>query len=310
MRAIEYLHAPFQSSAAAAEDDELFGLVSISDALFETPTRIMLGAFPKAMTEETAPIEVWWRFKSPERIGLLAMLQETLEEGLLLRSKIVWTRRGQDALVLLRAGVVEELCISFAPLTWEMVQQSDGYNVRHISALEVQEVDFGTFDLDTHVRSRVSSLPPPGPIQYQIISGEAVPAATRAIAEAALRCVSQELELRELPPLRWIRPMESCIVDPEETFWSRAPCRGLVRLSNGRPVIHLRSELHTVKQIVEVVAHECLHVAQVLRYGMWVSDELEARMEAEATQFGREFPWAHPEFISSVLPREVSYSWP
>lgn len=307
MRApIEYMHAPFHASAGASAEGELYGAASISDALFESPTSIQLGAFLLALGEETDPIEVWWGYKIPEGIGRLTMVLETLEPegGLMVRGKIRRTRRGEDALALLGAGVVEELRIGFAPLAWEMVRQPDGSNVRHITSLQVLRVDVGTFVFHAHERSRAPSSPPLPPSQYVIVSAEAVPPATRAIVMAALRRVSEDLALPELAPLRWVLPMEGVGGDPQETFWSSPSLRGAVRLlgegSDLRPVIHLRADFTMMNHLIEVVAHECRHVDQITRCGLTFDSERRVDAEADAQEFGREFAWRYPELIASL----------
>lgn len=97
---------------------------------------------------DSGKVLLYWRHSEP--IGLV-IRQEDTEEGWQIRGRISETPRGNEAYVLLRDGVVDELSIGFLPVTHREDDKTGNITRTEVEAREVSLVPFGAYGSNAKV---------------------------------------------------------------------------------------------------------------------------------------------------------------
>ena len=124
------------------------GMASIFNGLINAyvPTSIHPGAFKKTLKEGGRGVKLLWQHDSHEPIGIPDKLVET-KEGLALQGRISQTRRGTDALQLMRDGVLDALSIGFDSIKEDLEFDKKGdvvlRNIREVRLWEISAVTWG-----------------------------------------------------------------------------------------------------------------------------------------------------------------------
>jgi HK97 family phage prohead protease len=147
------------------------------------PTIIHPGAFQKTLQENGGRVRILWQHDPDKPIGKPLELREA-PDGLFIKGKISATPQGQEALTLMRDGVVTDMSIGFDPVRFDFDQDEQGrVMTRHIRELALFEVSLVTMGANREARvSAVNSLQAAG-LRCAL---EAALAAARAMEEHSL----------------------------------------------------------------------------------------------------------------------------
>ena len=123
------------------------------------PTIIHPGTFQKTLQENGNRVRVLWQHDVDELIGKPLELRET-EAGLYIKGKVSGTPRGQEALTLMRDGVLTDMSIGFDPIRFDFENDEQGnVKMRHIREVALYEVSLVTMGANAGARiSAVNSL--------------------------------------------------------------------------------------------------------------------------------------------------------
>lgn len=149
---MERLSTLFQITDSNLESGQFEGMASVFGSMVDAycPTVIHPGAFMKTLQERTSRVKVLWQHNPDWPIGLPVILEET-PVGLRMRAQMSKTALGNDAMTLIRDGVVDELSIGFDPIKFDF-EQVNGEEVRNIRELRLWEVSPVTFAADPMAR--------------------------------------------------------------------------------------------------------------------------------------------------------------
>lgn len=137
------------------------GIASVFGGIVDAyiPTIIDKGAFTKTLQEQTRGVKILWQHNPDEPIGVPTDMFES-DRGLVLQAQISTTTRGQDAITLLRDGVIDGLSIGFDAIKQEFIELEDGSTIRHIKEIRLWEVSVVTWGADPNARiTEVNSMP-------------------------------------------------------------------------------------------------------------------------------------------------------
>jgi HK97 family phage prohead protease len=150
---MEFFERHFELHEVKLEQGTFRGIASVFGSRVEAwmPTVILPGAFKKTLAEQAGRIKLLWQHDPSEPIGVPIALQET-QRGLEIIGRISKTQRGEDALILMRDGVVSELSVGFDPLKWTMIKDEDNIEVRQIVELRLWEISVVTFAADSQAK--------------------------------------------------------------------------------------------------------------------------------------------------------------
>lgn len=186
----EHMTAAFALTAGDAvglPENEFDGIASVFGSLVETwtPTVLEPGAFATTLERDRARIRILWQHDTDSPIGLPTLLEET-PQGLHIRGRISKTMQGQEALTLMRDGVVSELSIGFDAVREFTVNDPSGLAepVRHLQEVKLWEISLVTFAADP--MARVAAVHAVVPYQDLPLASEDR-AWDRAAAEARVR---------------------------------------------------------------------------------------------------------------------------
>lgn len=101
-----------------------------------------------ATVPESGKVLLYWRHNEP--IGLLRSYDD-IEEGWEIRGRISETPRGDEAYVLLRDGVVDELSVGFTPVEHREDDKTGAITRTKVIVREVSLVPFGAYGQDAKV---------------------------------------------------------------------------------------------------------------------------------------------------------------
>lgn len=152
IKTMERLSAAFQITDSSLETGQFEGIASVFGSLVYgwVPTIVHPGAFTKTLQERASRVKVLWQHNPDWPIGKPVLLEETAQ-GLRVRAQISKTALGNDAMTLIRDGVVDELSIGFDPIKFDFDQQ-EGQEVRHLRELKLWEFSPVTFAADPMAR--------------------------------------------------------------------------------------------------------------------------------------------------------------
>lgn len=137
------------------------GIASVFGGIVDAyiPTIIDKGAFTKTLQEQTRGVKILWQHNPDEPIGVPTDMFES-DRGLVLQAQISTTTRGQDAITLLRDGVIDGLSIGFDAIKQEFIELEDGSTIRHIKEIRLWEISVVTWGADPNARiTEVNSMP-------------------------------------------------------------------------------------------------------------------------------------------------------
>ncbi|WP_182085595.1 HK97 family phage prohead protease [Aureimonas sp. ME7] len=139
-------------SLAAQEADAgvIRGYASLFDRVDKSGDRIQRGAFARSLAERTAAgIRMLWQHDPGEPIGLWTMLRED-ERGLYAEGRLeLGSRRGREAMALLRSGAIDGLSIGFRARRAEPLR---GVARRLLTDIDLWEISVVTFPMQEAAR--------------------------------------------------------------------------------------------------------------------------------------------------------------
>ena len=145
---------PFELKEFDDATGEMTGFAAAFGNLDDGDDVIMPGAFSKTLQEGGHRVRILWQHDRQEPIGKPVEMREVGAEalpeamrarfpgitgGLLVRGIISDTRRGRDARVLMRDGVVNELSIGYDAIKSEYKSQPDGKRIRELQEIRLWE---------------------------------------------------------------------------------------------------------------------------------------------------------------------------
>jgi uncharacterized protein len=146
----EHAQIKFALTDTNLEEGTFKGVASVFGSMVQAwmPTVIEPGAFTKTLKENGSRVKLLWQHDPCEPIGKPSVLLEN-SQGLQVDGKVSRTVRGNDCIILMRDGVIDELSIGFDPIKWEMVEDKETKQiVRHIKELRLWEISAVTFAAD------------------------------------------------------------------------------------------------------------------------------------------------------------------
>jgi len=153
---LPYKTKRFPAQFKEIEKGEIEGFAAIMGVVDWYKEVIDNGAFKKTLKENKGRIALCWQHNWREPIGRPSVLKEVkanklpeeLREkypeatgGLYFKSKIVDTRQGKDAKILIREGVVDEMSIGFDVYAGGFYDHEDGHvHLREVELFEISPV--------------------------------------------------------------------------------------------------------------------------------------------------------------------------
>lgn len=151
---MERFSTRFAIGAADDQDGTFRGIASVFGSVAQGifPTKFVPGAFKKTLQEQGDRVKILWQHEVDKPIGKPITLAES-SLGLDLYAKISKTAHGQDALTLIRDGVIDELSIGFDPIafSFEETQGEAGIYApptRIVTEARLWEISCVTFAAD------------------------------------------------------------------------------------------------------------------------------------------------------------------
>jgi HK97 family phage prohead protease len=123
----------------------VFGNVDIVDDIIHP------GAFSKTLQERGDQIRVLWSHDGSEPIGKPVEMRED-EKGLYVKAMISDTRRGRDALALLKDGAVDGLSIGYDPIEVDYSAKDEDGEIRNLRELRLWEFSIVAFPANEAAR--------------------------------------------------------------------------------------------------------------------------------------------------------------
>ncbi|RIY01286.1 HK97 family phage prohead protease [Aureimonas flava] len=141
--------------AAVAEDDEpglIRGYASLFDRTDRAGDRILRGAFARSLEERTASgVRMLWQHDPAEPIGRWTVLREDAR-GLYAEGRLeLGSRRGREALALLRGGAIDGLSIGFRTRRSKPLRDAAR---RLLTDIDLWEISLVTFPMQEAARVR------------------------------------------------------------------------------------------------------------------------------------------------------------
>lgn len=107
---------------------------------------IMPGAFTKTLAERSNDVKILWQHNEP--IGKPMVMRED-EKGLFVEAKISKTRLGDEAIELMRDGVIDQMSIGYS-VPQGKAEYKDG--IRYIKEMKLYEASLVTFPMNEAAR--------------------------------------------------------------------------------------------------------------------------------------------------------------
>lgn len=104
---------------------------------------IQMGAFKKTLAEAGARVKILWQHDQYAPIGIPVLMRED-SKGLYVEGKISETRQGDEALTLLKDGVIDSMSIGYRVINADY----DSKGVRIIKELALKEFSLVTFPMN------------------------------------------------------------------------------------------------------------------------------------------------------------------
>jgi len=154
---VEYKLIPFDVLNVDYEGRTFEGYAAVFGNEDAVADIIHRGAFTKTLTERGQKVPVLWAHSSDEPIGRPLEMRED-EKGLFVKAIISDTRRGRDALALLRDNAVDGLSIGYEPMKggFDYEQREDKDPIRHLRELKLWE--FSIVSLPANDEARILAL--------------------------------------------------------------------------------------------------------------------------------------------------------
>jgi len=153
--AVEYKALQFKAEDIDAEKRIISGYASTYD-LDQGGDIIIRGAFTKTLAEKAARVKVLWQHNGNMPIGKPVKMQED-ENGLFVESYIAKTAQGDEALELVKEGIIDSMSIGY--IVKESEYKDDG--VRLLKEVELMEYSLVTWPMnEAAVITGVKSLEP------------------------------------------------------------------------------------------------------------------------------------------------------
>jgi HK97 family phage prohead protease len=127
----QLLDGEFRGIAAATEVEFVSGFM---------PTIIKKGAFEETIVKDRDRIKILWQHDPDEPIGKPTLLRET-DEGLEFIAELSDTQRANEALELMRDGVINEVSIGWSPVAFSYEENEDTEELtRIVNSLKLWEI--------------------------------------------------------------------------------------------------------------------------------------------------------------------------
>lgn len=141
---MEYKSLPFDTKDVSASERMIAGYASTFGNVDEVGDTIERGAFAESIKSRfpAKQVKVLWQHRDP--LGLPVKMVED-DKGLYVEARISKTRLGDEALELMRDGVVDRMSIGFST-----VRSEDTDTGRLLKDLTLYEFSPVTFPADTH----------------------------------------------------------------------------------------------------------------------------------------------------------------
>ena len=142
--------------------------------------------FDAGSIERADEARILWQHREP--IGVATATRETAE-GFEITGRISRTPRGDEAMVLLKDGVIRSLSIGFEPIEWTVEKRDDGSEVIHWTRVIAREFSLVTFPAYesaaiSNVRHRPTPPTPKGtPMEPETLTREALTPITEQLAD-------------------------------------------------------------------------------------------------------------------------------
>lgn len=138
---LQFKDFTFEVKAVSAEKRTVEGYAATYDQ-DQVGDVILPGAFKKSLTErfKTGKIKLLWQHMDP--LGVPVEMKED-EKGLFVKCKVSKTQLGDDALQLVKDGVIDRFSIGFSVPAGKAMMDDDG--VRRIAEVKLYEVSLVTF---------------------------------------------------------------------------------------------------------------------------------------------------------------------
>ena len=148
MKQLERHRFSLSVTEASQEAGTFRGIASVFNTVIDTwcPTVIDPGAFTATLADEAQVkrVRVLWQHDADEPIGLPTSMVETAA-GLDVAAKISPTSCGNDALILMRDGVITDLSIGFDAVQIRMEERPGMEPLRHIVEARLWEFSLVTW---------------------------------------------------------------------------------------------------------------------------------------------------------------------
>jgi hypothetical protein len=140
---------PFELSKADGDGRVIEGHAAVFGNVDLGGDVVHPGAFKKTLAERGNKVKFLWQHDPSEPIGKVLFLQED-DKGLFIRARVSETRRGNDALALMKDGAVGELSFGYDAVKGgtDYSKSDSGETVRNLREIRLYEVSPVTFAMN------------------------------------------------------------------------------------------------------------------------------------------------------------------
>jgi HK97 family phage prohead protease len=134
----------FSFEVKAIDDNTFEGYAAVFRNIDSYGDIIEPGAFTKTI-QESKRVKVLWQHDPQQPIGKPEIMQED-NHGLYVKAKISQTKRGIEAMQLMKDGVIDELSIGFNSIKDEWNKETGNRHIKEIKLWEFSPVTFAAND--------------------------------------------------------------------------------------------------------------------------------------------------------------------